>query len=150
MSIPESAPALEAFRLQLIKDLNVRFEQFVLALDPDFVASIGQAVKPSAPAKEIYTSSSQVRAVLIAKWFAIGKRLRKLNSFPLAVLRSEIEQHYIPHPADMQGGDLKHVKWHATVSNSVCSWPSDELGSPLVERVGNNQWRVTEYGRSIL
>jgi hypothetical protein len=127
----------------------MRFEQFVSALDPDFVASLGQAVKPQAPAKEPYTSNSQVRAVLIAKWPAIGKRLRKLNSFPLAVLRSDIEQHYTPHPADMQGGDLKHIKWHATVSNSVRNWPSDKLGPPLVERVGNNEWRVTEYGRSI-
>jgi hypothetical protein len=30
------------------------------------------------------------------------------------------------------------------------NWPSDKLGPPLVERVGNNGWRVTEYGRSIL
>jgi hypothetical protein len=107
-------------------------------------------LKPPAPAKKPYTSNSQVRAVLIAKWPAIGKRLRKLNSFPLAVLRSDIEQHYTPLPADMQGGDPKHMKWHATVSNSLRVWPSDKLGPPLVERVGNNEWRVTEYGRSIL
>jgi hypothetical protein len=106
--------------------------------------------KPPAPAKEPYTNNSQVRAVLTAKWPAIGKRLRNLNSFPLVVLRSEIEQHYTPLPADRQGGDSKHLKWLATVSNSVHYWPSDKLGPPLVERVGNNEWRVTEYGRSIL
>ena len=150
MSTPESTPALEVFRLRLICDVNTRFEEFVSSLDPDFIASLGQAVKLSAPVKEPYTSNSQVRAVLIAKWPTIGKRLRNLNFFPLAVLRSDIEQHYTPLPADTQGGDSKHVKWHATVSNAVRNWPSEKFGQPLVERVGTNEWRVTEYGRSIL
>jgi len=46
MSTPKSTPALEAFRLQLINDVNTRFEQFVSALDPDFIASLAVAEKP--------------------------------------------------------------------------------------------------------
>jgi hypothetical protein len=149
MSTPESTPALEALKLHVLGLVSQAFnDALLLGVIP--AANPALPGKPPAPAKEPYTSNSQVRAVLTAKWPAIGKRLRKLNSFPLAVLRSDIEQHYTPLPADMQGGDSKHLKWHATVSNSVRNWPSDKLGPPLVERVGNNEWRVTEYGRSIL
>ena len=46
MSTPESTPAIEAFRLRLrqfVCDVNTCFDEFVSLLDPDFIASLGQA-----------------------------------------------------------------------------------------------------------
>lgn len=43
MSFLESPGALEAFRLRLIRDVNIRFEEFVSLLDPDFIASLAPA-----------------------------------------------------------------------------------------------------------
>ena len=151
MSTPESTPGLEALKQHVLGLVSQAFDDALhLGIVPSASLALPVPLALEAPVKEPCTSASQVRAVLVAKWPAIGKRLRKLNSFPLAVLRSDIEQHYTPLPGDTRSRDPKHVKWHSTVSNAVRVWPSDQLGPPLVERVGHDQWRVTEYGRSIL
>ena len=140
MPTPKSTPGLEALKQHVLGLVSQAFDDaFILGIVPSANLALPVPLALDAPAKEPYISNSQVRAVLIAKWPTIGKRLRKLNSFPLAVLRSDIEQHYTPLPADMQGGDSRHVKWHATVSNAVRNWPSEKFGQPLVERVGTNE-----------
>jgi len=155
MSTPESTSALEAFRLRLIGDLNEAFEEFVSALDPDFIASLGSAASLCEPALEASsdrTSAPEARLALLKGWPEIGSRLAARPHVGISQLCMQIEPHIEGglRDGDLHQTDSSHTPWNSAVGNAVRVWPVAEYGPPLVESVGRNKWRVTEYGRSIL
>ena len=153
MPTPEITPALEAFRQQ-IKDLSVCFEQFVSALDPDFIASLESATCPAQPATKAgldRTPTIAVRDAMVSGWSTIGAWLSARPYVDLSQLALLIEPYIdggLRHD-DLRQTDSCHIPWHSTVGNAIRVWPA-RWGEPLVEHAGRNRWRLTEYGRSIL
>lgn len=153
MPASENTPALETFRLQLINDLNVRFDQFVSALDPNFVALLELAASPCQPAiKDALdrTPTTVVRDAMVSGWSKIGACMKARPYVDLSQLALLIEP-YID--GGLRRDDLRqtdsYIPWHSTVGNAIRVWPA-RWGQPLVEHAGRNRWRLTEYGRSIL
>ena len=122
MPAPESTPALEAFRLRLISDLNEAFEEFVSALDPDFIASLGSAgAKLAAPVGASHTSAMAWRGHLQTLRAELKQHFGE-NEFRLKELCS-----FLDSRVDLLPGDIKTyvnknrqvIVWHQTVHGAI-------------------------------
>ena len=134
MSLPESPGALEAFRLRLIRDVNIRFEEFVSSLDPDFIASLAPAPVAEKPVDFSRSADDwladlmlpETKAMLQEQYGHCGHVTRSLIQFFVTEKMTfwENDEDMESHGKASSGAQRMEPRWHRRLNVALCKGQS--------------------------